>query len=71
MGSASMTFREMRFVIEDELTHCYVLIEAHGNAPLGVQGWHHKVFPPSKPVIEIISQELQQAALWGLEAPPK
>lgn len=70
MGRASMTFRELRFIVEDELTHCYVFIEAHGDAPLGVQGWHHRTFPPSYAVVDIISKELSQAALWGLEAPP-
>jgi hypothetical protein len=31
-------------VIDDGLTHVYVLCEAGGDCPLGVQGWHHKAF---------------------------
>ena len=74
MGAASYKYREIRFVIEDELTHCYVFLEAAGDCPLGVQGWHHKVYPASKSVLDIIQLTASGDAehdpvLWGQEAP--
>ena len=70
MGKASMEYKEIRFVIEDELTQVYVLIEAHGDCPLGVQGWHHKTFSASKSIIDIAnSNEFENSFLWPLNAP--
>lgn len=72
MSYASMKYREIRFVIEDELTHCYVHIEALGDCPLGVQGWHHKAFGASKSVADIVAQAFGSAdapVLWGQEPP--
>ena len=54
MAAASVAYRELRFVIGDELTQCYVLCEAGGDCPLGVQGWHYKTFPPSMNVAQIL-----------------
>jgi len=69
MGKCSSIIKEVRFVIEDELTHCYVLIDAVGDCPLGVQGWHHKVFPASVPAIAIFQKHFDDHLLWGQEAP--
>ena len=70
MGKASMEYKEIRFVIEDELTQVYVLVEARGDCPLGVHGWHHKTFPASKSVRDIAnSDEFEDAVLWPLNAP--
>jgi hypothetical protein len=70
MANSTSTIREVRFVIDDELTHCYVLCEAGGDSPLGVQGWHHKTFPASKSVTDILqSGEFKDHILWGQEAP--
>lgn len=74
MGPASLAYKEIRFVIEEELTHAYVFIEAYGDSPIGVQGWHHKVFPPSIPTIDILGKHMfghddDACVLWGLEAP--
>jgi hypothetical protein len=69
MGKASMEYKEVRFVIEDELTQVYVFIEAHGDCPLGVQGWHHKTFPASQSIIDIVkSNEFEDSVLWPLDA---
>lgn len=65
-----MKFLEVRFLIEDELTHCFVLIEAIGDCPFGVQGWHHKAFPPSKSVIDIMNEwRKDDPVLWPQAAP--
>lgn len=71
MAPAGAIFKEIRFVIEDELTQCYVAIQATGDAPLGVQGWHHKTFPASKSVLEIVSgfSGEDDPLLWPLNAP--
>lgn len=70
MGKCSSTIREVRFVIEDELTHCYVRVAAAGDCPLGVQGWHHKAFPASENAVDILkSRDFIDHLLWGQEAP--
>lgn len=75
MGKCTQTYREFRFVIEDELTQAYVLIEAQGDCPIGVQGWHHKTFPGSKSVADILngvaSGEIEAFVLWPQNAPAK
>lgn len=70
MGQAGMLFRQVRFYINDELTECYVALEATGDCPIGVQGWHHKTFPPSKSVLDIVKEEVADAVMWPQEAPP-
>jgi len=70
MGKCSVVFREVRCVIEDELTQVYVHTDAIGDCPLGVQGWHHKTFPPSKNLVEIITSfATDDPILWPQEAP--
>lgn len=70
MAWAGQKYREVRLVIEDELTQCYVLIEALGDCPLGVQGWHHKTFPPSMNCVQIIeSMGKDDPVLWPQNAP--
>lgn len=66
--NSSYDFREIRIVIEDELTQVYVLLEAHGDSPLGVQGWHHKMFPKSVSALDAV-KEAADAVLWPLNAP--
>lgn len=68
---ATMTYQELRFVIGDELTQVYVLIEAGGDCPMGVQGWHHKTFPPSRSCAEILQVMFttDDCALWPQKAP--
>lgn len=70
MGKCVSAIREVRFVIEDELTRCYVLTDAIGDCPVGVQGWHHKTFPASKSAKDILaSQDFTEYVLWAQEAP--
>ena len=71
MGKCEVVFKEIRFVIEDELTHAFVLCEALGDCPLGVQGWHHKAFGKSKSAIDILTAwgEGDDPVLWSQEAP--
>lgn len=69
MGKCSSRVREVRFIFEDELTHCYAAIEAEGDCPLGVQGWHHKVFGASVNAVEILTNRFNDHLLWAQEAP--
>ena len=69
MAAAGYNYREVRIVIEDELTHCYVYLEALGDCPMGVQGWHYKVFPPSWTSERIFKEQIRDAITWPLEQP--
>lgn len=73
MGKAGVNYREIRFVIEDELTQVYVLCEALGDCPMGVQGWHHKTFPPSVAVADMVTTIFTKddPVLWPQQAPPR
>jgi len=73
MAKSTATFKKVLFEIEEETTKCFVLIEAGGDSPLGVQGWHSKTFGPSKSCLDIfkgfIEDEDGDPTLWPLEAP--
>ena len=76
MADASYDIREERFVIDPEITHVYIFLEAHGDCPIGVQGWHYKAFPASIPVIDIIGKHMwlgtgedDDPVLWPQKAP--
>ncbi len=69
MGKCSAIIKEVRFVIEDELTQAYVACDAIGDCPIGVQGWHHKTFPASKSIIDIVKDDISGFLLWSQEAP--
>lgn len=70
MGKCESSIREVRFVIESELTQCYVLVEAIGDCPIGVQGWHHKTFPASMAAVDILnSKDFRDYILWAQNSP--
>lgn len=72
MANGSYETKEIRFVIEPELTQCYVLLEADRNCPIGVQGWHHKTFPVSMSALDILEaykSGKEQPVMWPLNAP--
>lgn len=72
MGKCTLTYTEMRFVIEDELTQVYVAIRADGDCPLGAQGWHHKTFPASMNPLQILKKwedGAEEPMLWSQQAP--
>lgn len=69
MGKATSTIKEVRFIIESELTQVYIFSEANGDAPIGVQGWHHETFPASKSLMDIIPIMANNYLLWPLDAP--
>lgn len=71
MADSSYEVKEVRFVFEAELTQVYVLAEAHGDSPLGVQGWHHKTFPASQSADSILQENFHEFIMWPLKAPTK
>ena len=77
MGAAGMIYREIRFRFEDEITHCFVLIEATGDAPLGLQGWHTKSFGASYSALDLLrmwqehAEKFGEPSLWPQGAPPQ
>lgn len=73
MGKATVEVLEIRFKIEPELTQAYIFFQGHGDCPEpGTTGWHHKTFPKSVSVIDIIKAHADgtdDPLLWSLEAP--
>lgn len=72
MGKAGYSVLEFRFVIEPELSQCYVYVRAEGDCPFGVQGWHHKTFPASKSLSDVVkmwSDGAEDPIMWPLSAP--
>lgn len=72
MGKCIITYTELRFVIEPELTHCYVAVTMEGDCPLGVEGWHHQSFPASVntlQILELIRDGKETPVLWAQRAP--
>lgn len=73
MADAMVEVREMRFVIEPGVTHCYVAYGPTSDGTLGVQGWHKRTFPESMSVIDILTGigdgSIENSMLWGQEAP--
>jgi len=53
-----------------DITHCYVALQATGDSPIGVQGWHYKAFPARIPTVEIMQNHIQNAVMWPQKAPP-
>jgi hypothetical protein len=55
---------------DEQITGVYVWLEASGDCPMGVQGWHYKVFPARIPLVEILQSRLNDVVLWPQQAPP-
>lgn len=71
MGACKAYYREWRFVIDDDLTHAFVWIDAIGDCPLGVQGWHYKAFPTSVPVQQILVEAFKTGDERPIDWPQK
>jgi hypothetical protein len=69
MAKCFAEINKLLFVFEEELTHCYVAVQAIGDCPIGVQGWHHKVFPKSLSAVDILKPDNFNYLEWSLEAP--
>lgn len=71
MGDAAVRYDEIRFVIKPDFTEVYVGMTALGDCPIGVQGWHYKVFPKDKSCVDIFNAMAgaDSAMLWPQKAP--
>lgn len=72
MGAAAVEYREIRFIIREHWTEVYVLCQALGDCPLGVQGWHHKESYPGVPIEQILHEMFtsgEDPILWPPKAP--
>lgn len=72
MANCAVVYKELRFIIEEELMQVYVLVDAIGDCPHMIQGWHHKTFPKSMNAEEILKVMFTKddCLLWPLNAPP-
>lgn len=75
MANTEISYDEIRLDVRDpELTHCYVFIRnVSRDGMLGVEGWHHKAFPASLTVQDVLQAwaDGDNPLLWPLEAPPE
>ena len=74
MATARYEIRELRFIIQPEMTHAFVLCGPTSDGTKGVQGWHHKAFPPSVSVSDILADDIARSAYlagagWSRLAP--
>jgi len=72
MGRAAVEYRELRFMIGEDLTDVYILCQVLGDCPIGIQGWHHKSFYQSSSAIDILEMirlGKEDPVLWPLKAP--
>lgn len=71
MGKCDAVIQEIRIDTRDEkLTQIYILVNAVGDCPMGVQGWHHKTFSADVTIVDILQNHIEDHLLWGLNAPP-
>ncbi len=74
MANTKIAYQELRIDVRDpELTHVYVMIDNLSNDGLpGVQGWHHKVFPASMSMVDIVqawADGKENPLMWPQNAP--
>lgn len=65
LGRATMSYREVLVRLEDEQTRVFVFIEASGDVPFGLHGWHAKSFAPSYTALELLSMWVARAEKFG------
>jgi len=68
MEKCESTIMKILFIIEEEMTHCHVAVQATGDCPIGVQGWHYKAFVPSISIVDILKENFDYLR-WPLKAP--
>jgi len=73
MANTRIVYKELRVVLEPELTQVYVFLVALNDAPLGLEGWHHKTFPASKSVVDILNSfgGEDSPLMWPQKAPER
>lgn len=72
MANTQVKILELRFdTRDDDITHCYILLDAWNDVPLGVIGWHYKAFPARISVQDILTnpEHLKDHIFWPQKAP--
>ncbi len=73
MANTIIEYKELRIVIEPELTQAYVLVNnLSDDGMVGVQGWHHKTFPVSMSMLDIVqawAEGKEEPLMWAQKAP--
>jgi len=64
-------FKEIRFCLEEDRTHCYVLVETWAQDRLMSQGWYCKTFSLSAHIDEMLRELRMSWVLWLQESPDK
>jgi hypothetical protein len=67
MSDNAYEYKEIRFLIEDELTQCYVFLASDFEM---AHGWRHRTFPARIPIEEIVKKHVHNAITWSTGAPP-
>lgn len=72
MSYAGMSVRWVHCDVSDsDLTNVWVMVDAHGDCPIGVQGCHFKAFPARMSMLDIMqSKDFLDHVMWPLDAPP-
>lgn len=76
MAETAVDFQELRFVVNKNETHVYVLLEASRSPCPSASGWHFKEYPIGVPVGQILKLmfsggEDHDPVLWPHQAPPR
>lgn len=80
MANSSYTRRCIQLVAQDAEPgsgkgdgpiDCYVYLEAYGDSPIGVHGWHHRRFDAYTNAVDILTKHLPNDLLWDHKAPPE
>jgi len=70
MANSQVIYKGIRFILENELTQCYVRCEVEGDSPIGIVGWYHKTFPKSKNCVDIMNNlDKDSPMMWPLNHP--
>lgn len=56
MGKCETTIRRIVVDIHDDITELYVHIDAIGDCPIRVQGWHYKAMGAKKNAIDALKE---------------
>ena len=74
MGNTIIAYQEIRIDVRDEqITHCYVLVENMSRDGFPVGGWYHKAFPARMSALDIMkawADGEENPIMWSHGAPP-
>ncbi len=73
MAESGVNYQRIIFDLCDpELTKVWIFCQATGDSPIGVHGWHHKVFPARYSTLDIMHKWVEgheEPIMWPQAAP--